>query len=225
MQTSEGHLPEPIRSPVVQAEILRALQRAYEVSQERYDAEVGDDAMTFGIHIWKSGAHFLSSAAVAIGGSAEIVNQSLSIHIGDVELRHHKLGDSELDNPRTSFPNHAGPAARMPGRAQGVQLDLPLPEDETETSRVYLDWVIGSYGNPEDGLRAVRLQAVGSQRALDGTISRWEHIHTVFDASTGAALPMAASFAAQPAADVEVTPEPSIELQNEESERDLERRP
>ncbi len=224
MPPSQDHVPEELRSPAIQAELLNALERAYEVSQERHDPEVGDDAITFGIHVWKSGAYFLSAAFGTVpGAAAKIVNQSLSIRMGSIELRHHKLGDSELDNPLTSFPNHVGPASRMPGRAQGVQLDLPIPEDEAEASQVYLDWVIGSYGNPDDGLRAVRLQAVGPQRALDGTIARWEHIYTIFDASVGAAFPVSAALVANPAAVIEITPEPSIELQIEEGERHIAR--
>lgn len=213
------HLPQMLQSGDVQVALVEALERAYDISQERHDPLVGDDAMTFGIHVWKSGAHFLAEAVVAAGGTAELVNQSLAMRLGDVELRHHKLGDSELDNPETAFPNHPGPAARMAGRAVGVQLELDLQEEEATASQIYLDWVLGSYGNPEDGLRAVRLQAVGSNRALDGTISRWEDVVTLYDASLGLFLPLATPYT-EAAADVEITPEPEIRLRRDEAERD-----
>ena len=220
MQSSEHNLPPALQSPDFPAAVVRALQRIYEVSQERHDPDVGDDALTFGIHVWKSGVLFLGAAIKAIGGSTEVVNQSLAMRFGDVELRHHKLGDSETDDPSSSFPNHAGPAARMPGRSEDVQLELPLPDDEEP--RVYFDWVIGSYGNPEDGLRAVRLQAVGDQRAFDGTISRWESVITLFDASVGAALPLSPNTTIAPAADVEITPEPDVALHPEAPEQQAE---
>jgi hypothetical protein len=192
--------------------LVRALPRTYQVSQDRHDPGEGDDAMTFGIHVWKSGVHYLRSAVTAFGGTAEVMNQSLAMRIEDVELRHHKLGDSETDNPEASFPHHAGPAARMAGRAAGVQLDLPLSHEGQVAAPVYLDWVLASYGNPEEGLRAVRLQAVGCHRALDGTISRWEDIVTLYDASLGAELPTMLPSVDVPRAPVEVTPEPGVEL-------------
>jgi hypothetical protein len=216
MESSQQHLPPELLDADVQATLVRALQSTYEVSRERHDPTVGDDAMTFGIHVWKSGAHYLATAVSDAGGETALVNQSLSMRFGDVELRHHKLGDSQNDNPRTSFPGHAGPAARMPGRASdGVQLDLPLQVAER---RMYLDWVLGSYGNSEDGLCAVRLQAVGEHRALDGTISRWEDVVTLFDVSLETSLaapPTAANLPPE-----EITPEPDVELQPGQDVRD-----
>ena len=64
------------------------------------------------------------------------------------------------------------------------------------------------YGSPDDGLRAVRLQAVGNERALDGKISRWEAIETLLDVSAPQAVPATQ----QPADDVVVAPEPVIGL-------------
>jgi hypothetical protein len=219
MNPSQQHLPPELRDPTVPAALVRALQTAYEVSQDRHDPSVGDDAMTFGIHVWKSGAHYLAAAVTDAGGDTALINQSLSMRFGDAELRHHKLGDTENDNPSTSFPNHAGPAARMHGRASdAVQLELELPEAEAVERRMYLDWVLGSYGNPADGLRAVRLQAVGEHRALDGTISRWEDVVTLFDVSLGTSLaapPIAADMPPE-----EITPEPDVELQPDQDERD-----
>lgn len=191
------------------------MQQTYEISQDRHDPRVGDDALTFGIHVWKSGVLYLGDAVRAIGGSAEVVNQSLSMRIDNVELRHHKLGDTESDNPWTSFPGSTGPASRMPGRAEVTQLEFDLPEDD---HRVFYDWVIGSYGNPEDGLRAVRLHAVGGHRALDGSISRWEAVYTLFDVGSTPAVRATPEPLAPAAAAVEVTPEPAVELHPEVSE-------
>jgi hypothetical protein len=189
------------------------LQRTYEVSQEHHDPSVGHDNLSFGTLVWRSGNFFLSAAVKAMGGSAEVINQSLQMRFGDVELRHHKLGISEEDDFWHSFPNHPGPAARMLGRSANVQLELQLPEEEI---REFFDWVLGSYGNPEDGLRAVVLHAVGGSRALDGTISRWEAVIPLFDARVGAALPVSAVSLERPvAAEVEVAPEPGVELHSE----------
>lgn len=202
MQTK---LPAELQRPEVQGAVVDSIVRAYAENQDRHDPAVGDDALTFGIHLWKSGTLFLSDRLGAIPGiTAEVVNQSLTVQVGRCRLRVHKLGDSEFDNPETSFPNHAGPAARM-GRVEQLSFKFrgrPRERDE------YLDWVIGHYGSPEDGLRAVRLQAVGNERALDGKISRWEAIETLFDVSKRET----ASPGSPPTDDVVVAPEPAIAL-------------
>lgn len=227
MNTSEHHLPAPLRSAALQAAIVRALQEVYEVNQDRHDPDVGDDGMTFGTHIWRSSNRYLTDAVRGAGGTAEEVQRSLRMQLGKVEMRHHKLGDSELDNPWACVPGNAGPAARMAGRAELLEPELAL-EFPDEDNRVFLDWVIGSYGNPEDGLRAVRLQAVGSTRALDGTISRWEAVYTLFDAASSAGIqgpapqPPTPSTPQAPAADIEVTPEPDVDLHPELPERHAE---
>ena len=168
-------LPSELGRPDVRAGILRALQQAYEENQDRHDPEVGDDALTFGIHLWKSGAWFLAQELAGLPGvTTAVVNQSLEVRVGRCRLRLHKLGDAESDDPERSFPRHVGPAARL-GRVQQLRLEFDLPQEE------YLDWVIGHYGSPDEGLRAIRLQAVGSERSLDGTISQWEAIETLFD--------------------------------------------
>lgn len=204
-------LPSELQRPEVQAAIFQSMVRAYAENQDRHDPAVGDDALTFGIHMWKSGTFFLAERLGAIEGiSAEVVNQSLTVQVGRCRLRVHKLGDSEFDNPEVSFPHHAGPAARM-GRV--LQLNFKFPGHLREREE-YLDWVIGHYGSPDEGLRAVRLQAVGSERALDGKISRWEAIETLFDARTGARVPAESR---PPAEDVVIAPEPSISLRGVKS--------
>lgn len=217
MQSSEHHLPEQLRSPEFQSAVVRALQDTYEVSQDRHDPDVGDDGMTFGTHIWRSGIHFLQPAIRGIGGTAEEVQRSLWMKLGDAELRHHKHGESELDDPWASFPGNRGPAARMEGRARLLEPELAL-EFPDQDGRIFFDWVIGSYGNPEDGLRAVRLHAVGGHHALDGTISRWEAVYTLFDISSSPAI-VAPPAPVAPAADVEITPEPAIEVHPEAPDR------
>jgi hypothetical protein len=198
-------LPAELLQPDVQQAIVDSIVRVYAENQDRHDPAVGDDALTFGIHLWKSGTFFLAEQLGAIPGiTAEVVNQSLTVQVGRCRLRVHKLGDSEFDNPETSFPNHAGPAARM-GRVE--QLSFKFRGRLRERDE-YLDWVIGHYGGPDEGLRAVRLQAVGNERALDGKISRWEAIETLFDVSGREAV----SPATPSADDVVVAPEPAIAL-------------
>jgi hypothetical protein len=198
-------LPEELSRPVFQAAVVRALRSAYEENQDRHDPEIGHDAITFGSAIWRSGVFFLARELAGVAGvSTEERNLSLSIITGRCRLRVHKLGTSEQDDPLASFPNNVGPASRMGGEDRQLSFDLGEP-GVTE----YLDWVIGHYGSADDGLRAVRLQAVGSERALDGTISRWEDVETLFDVLHGAAVPVAA---VDQSDDVVVAPEPAVAL-------------
>jgi hypothetical protein len=136
--------------------------------------------------------------------STEEISHSLAIITGRCRLRVHKLGTSEHDDPMVCFPNNAGPASRMGGEDRQLAFDLGEPGTVE-----YLHWVIGHYGSADEGLRAVRLQAVGSDRALDGKITRWEDVVTIFDAGEGNAIPVA-----QPARDddVVVVPEPAVAL-------------
>jgi hypothetical protein len=202
-------LPAELRSPALSAAILDALERAYEANQDRYDPTVGHNPLTFGICTWQSAVHFLTQTLATVDGvSTSIVNQSLEIRAGRCRLRVHKLGDSEFDDARTCFPGNAGPASRM-GRVEQLELALILQQTERP---FFLDWVIGHYGNPQDGLRAIRLQAVGGERALDGTISRWEEIVTLFDAATGTTVPLAP---ATTVPDAVVIPEPDVALQDD----------
>jgi hypothetical protein len=152
--------------------ILRALRASYEVNQERHDPSVGDTALTFGIHTWTSSTFYLPRELHEVAGTTcSVANQSLEIKVGRCRLRVLKLGASEMDNPWHCFPDHAGPASRM-GRNEQLELSLGLEEIEP------LDWVIGHYGSAEEGLRAVRLQAVGTERSEDGRITKWSEVLT-----------------------------------------------
>jgi hypothetical protein len=187
--------------------ILRALRRTYEVTQELHEPNYGHDAMSFGHLTWKSSTHFLPMELAGIDGVACVVKDgSLEIRVGGCKLRTHKLGSSETDNAWECFPNHPGPAARM-GRVDQLELDL-----EMDALRPY-DWVIGHYGSPEEGLRAVRLQAIGTDRTLEGTIARWLAVETIYDAAAGIPLPF--TVVAPVHDDVVVTQEADISLRPE----------
>jgi hypothetical protein len=206
-------LPFELQRPEVQTAIVAALSTAYEISQERHDPEVGDDAMIFGQHIWKSGAHFLKGRLDQLAGCrADFVNQSLDMQIGRARLRHHKLGDSEQDDAAHCFPDHPGPASRLGPE----QLELELANAGGLPAEC-LGWVIGTYGNAEDGLCRVCLQAVGSERALDGTIAGWQGIVTIFEKGKAAGAQDAVA-AAQ--AETVVAPEPEVGLHQGEETRD-----
>jgi len=195
-------IPAELRRPDVRAALVEALRRAYEVNQDWYDTAAGHDSMLFGQSIWKSGSHYVKGALDGLPECHAVYSeQSLDIRIGRCQLRLHKLGNSSEDDPRYCFPNHAGPAARM---AEQLELQIALSGEPEE----YVAWVIGSYGNPTDGLCAVRLQAVGSARALDGTMKSWSQIETIFDVAEGASTPLVTARTAEPV----IAPEPAVAL-------------
>jgi hypothetical protein len=202
-------LPPELEDPALRRSILAALRRTYEVSQDRHDPNAGDDALTFGIHTWKSSTHFLPIELGALGDgvSWQVANQSLEVRVGRCRLRVLKLGTSDADNPWHCFPDHPGPAARM-GRSEQLELSLGLEEP--------LDWVIGHYGSVEDGLRAVRLQAVGNERSDDGRITRWSAIETLFEVGSPSRADLRVLRGAHD--DVVAIPEAKVALRNEATE-------
>jgi hypothetical protein len=205
-------LPPQLERPDVRAAIVTAATKAYEASVDRYDQAIGDDNMLFGQMVWKAVSYFLKDELANLPDCRAVyVNQSLAIQVGRAHLRHHKLGNSEQDDPEHSFPNHPGPASRLGPE----QLELNLPAGAGKPD-VFLGWVIGTYGNPEDGLRRIYFQAVGSQRALDGTISRWEEIVPLYEApSDGEGETMKKKeIKAEPV----IAPEPEVDLRGEDEE-------
>jgi hypothetical protein len=172
-------LPDELRRSEFQEAIVQALQLAYSNNQERYAPEIGHDAISFGSAVWRSSVFSMIGALSEVTGvSTSEDHNSLSISTGRCRLRVHKLGLSEEDEPKSSFPNSDGPASRMGGPDRQLSFDF----GDSETVE-YFDWVIGHYGSATEGLRAVRLQAVGGDRLLDERITKWEAIYTIFDAS------------------------------------------
>ena len=201
--TSE--LPDELRRSQLHSAIVRALQSAYAHNQDRYSPEVGHDSISFGSAVWRSSVFFMTGELSEVSGvSTEEDRNSLSIVTGRCRLRVHKLGLSEEDDPELCFPNSVGPASRMGGPDRQLRFEF----GDTESVE-YFDWVIGHYGSATEGLRAIRLQAVGGDRTLDGSISRWEAIHTIFDA---ARQRQSVQTASSRSSDVVETPEPVVRL-------------
>jgi hypothetical protein len=207
-------IPAELRRTDLRDSILKAMLAAYEVNRERHDPALGDTALTFGIHTWTSSTHYLQIEMQEVpGASSAVVNQSLEITLGRCRLRVLKLGNSETDNPWHCFPDHAGPAARM-GRFEQLEFRLGLEEIEP------LDWVIGHYGSAEDGLRAVRLQAVGSERSEDGRITKWNAVETIYEPA-GDVVPLTVIAGDQ--ADSVNIPEPDVALKPESPAEEVDR--
>jgi hypothetical protein len=207
-------VPVELQSTALRNAILRALRASYEVNQERHDPSVGDTALTFGIHTWTSSTYYLQREMQEVSGTTwTVANQSLEIKIGRCRLRVLKLGNSEVDNPWHCFPDHAGPASRM-GRNEQLELSLGLEEIEP------LDWVIGHYGSAEDGLRAIRLQAVGTERSEDGRITKWSSVVPIYEMSAEA---VSLSVITGDQADSVPIPEPDVALKPDSQQEEADR--
>jgi hypothetical protein len=202
-------IPDELQRLDLRAAIIDAVQTAYDVNLERFDTAMGDDQVTFGIQAWKSTTYFLKQKLAAVDGvTVSVVNQSVEILVGRVRLRNHKLGTTEADDPYHSFPGHPGPAARM-GRVEQLELGLGLDV-------IYpLDWVIGHYGSPDEGLRAIRFQAPGAERDVDGSIVSWRHVETIYDASLATAPTRRVSLLTGAAAKAVTIAEPDIAIRRQ----------
>jgi len=213
---ADTQVPPELLRPDVRDAAKTAMMRTYEVNQERYNPELGDNPLAFGILVWTSSILFLGSELGKLDGvECSVVHNSIEIRVGRCRLRSHKLGRSAADNPWHCFPEHVGPAARM-GRFDQLDLDLGLEAVEP------LDWVIGHYGSPEEGLEAIRLQAIGELRSEDGRITAWRAIDTIYEVPRPAAVDLTVLKGGQ--ADAVPIPEPEIGIREEgEQNRDNER--
>jgi len=184
--------------------VCQTIQHAYRENQALQDPSLGHDDWTYAVVNWRSVNHLLLRR---LQGSAEVAameeNNSIQITCAGYTFRIHKLGKSEFDDPRACFPGNPGPA----GRLVAEQLELGIV-DPTEPSF----WVIGIYGNLEQGLRAVRLQAPSSSR--DDRITGWSRIETLWQAGQEAVEEDVTVWPSVPAP--EPVPVPDVRLRDRE---------
>jgi hypothetical protein len=179
---------------------VAAIRRTYDINAGRYDPSVGDDAVVFGIAVYRN-SWFLIEEEVALldgwssarpAGSLVAVGAGLRVHVyrcgydADVDL------DSfRLDDARSSVTQ------RLIAAANSVQLRLDLGDlDEflaasTQPPLTGADelreLVIVHAGNPDDGCCGVW---VGTPVATDEiTVSPWAWIQPLWSPGGGLMLP------------------------------------
>lgn len=136
--------------------LVSALQHVYAINAERYDPQLGDDGLTFGVQVWRNSWHELEAAVQTLHDiSTARPDGSLVLRIGDVRLHTYKVGNTEelnIHNVRIS-----GTATKdriVHSNVEQLQLFSTAPPATGPPNLV-----LAHAGNPFDGLCAVYVGA------------------------------------------------------------------
>lgn len=178
---------------------VAAIRRTYDINAERYDPSVGDDAVVFGIAVYRNSWYLIEEEVTLLddwssgrpAGSLVMVGAGLRVHVyrcgqdADVDL------DSfRLDDERSSATQRLIAAAN----AEQLRLDLgdldeyltataPPPPTGADELR---ELVIVHAGNPDDGCCGIW---VGAPVATDeSTASPWAWIEPLWSPGGGLML-------------------------------------
>ena len=160
-----------------------AIRRAYAVNANRYDLEVGDDALVFAIGVYRNSWFLLEQdVAVLPGwsssrplGSLVIVGAGRRIHVyrcgrdGDVDLDAFRLDDERSSaTKRLVDASNTNPLAFDFG-----DLDVPVVPGELQYGADLRELVIIHAGNPEDGCCGIWVGAPVSSDELSASPWAW----------------------------------------------------
>jgi hypothetical protein len=191
---------EPLREAAI-----AAIRRSYDINVERHDPLVGDDAVVFGIGIYRNSWYLLEQEVEALecwssarpAGSLLVTGAGLRLHI----YRHGGNADVDLDSFRLDDAR-ASATQRLIAESNTLQLSFPGLEQSTETpppaSPDLSELVIIHAGNPDDGCCGIW---IGAPIAADEiTRSPWVWIEPLWLAESGEAASSA------PERDISSTP-------------------
>lgn len=194
--------------------IVTAIRRAYANNAERHDPLAGDDAVVFGVAIYRHSWHLLETAIDELehwqsarpSGSLVVTGAGLRIHC----YRHGQNADVDLDAFRLDSPEMSE-TKRLIAQTNTQQLvlfdDTPAPTPD----RALSDLVIVHAGNPDDGCCAIWLGAPIATETIN--TSPWAWIEPLW---TGE--PVTSSATTGPAEDTRTLrhdelPEPALSLE------------
>ena len=171
MPTLEEVLPSGTAGDLIRR-CVSALKRAYALNIERYNEQVGDDRLTFGVAVWRNSWFLLQEALVDLAGAETArPDGSLVIRVGDVLLHTYKVGETETKDIN---------AVRIEGTATKDR----IVRGNTEQLRLFeltklggpSNLVLAHLGNPFDGLCAAYVGA--PTNAMDGPA--WEWVERIY---------------------------------------------
>lgn len=171
MQKTEELLKETFNDEIVEA-LIDKVQQAYKGNFDCYAPEIGHDAMTFGLMIYKSKVHFLSQLADEID-DVKIIQKapSFCMRIGPYRLATYCAGRSGDADISTSFPLNR---TRAPGLAESnqAQMSFYFAEDPEPDDSDCREIILNDIGNSTDGLCKLFL-GVPVDTTPDGRVSKW----------------------------------------------------
>jgi hypothetical protein len=167
-----------------------AIRRAYEVNAERHDPSIGDDAVVFGIGIYRNSWFMLEEEIESLEhwasarplGSLVITGAGLRVHV----YRHGQNADVDLDSFRLD-DERASETQRLIAVSNTLQMTLPgLEPPVEETGLIDHDLpelVVVHAGNAEDGCCGIW---IGTPIASEeGTGSPWGWVEPLWLAEPG----------------------------------------
>jgi hypothetical protein len=145
---------------------VAAIRRAYEINAERHDPLVGDDAVVFGIGIYRNSWYLMEQEVETLeqwssarpAGSLLITGAGLRLHV----YRHGANADVDLDSFRLDDAR-ASATQRMIAQSNTLQMSFPGLEVVSDTPAALdsdlSELVIIHAGNPDDGCSGIWIGA------------------------------------------------------------------
>lgn len=189
--------------------IVETIRYAYKENSFLQDLELGHDDWTYSIDIFATIRKLLPERIRSQGaGGVEVIqaNNTVRFQWGGVPFYIHKIGRAETDDPWQARPSHLTAAGWL-----GAQMRLSFGDQEDDPP----GFVFGHYGTLRDGLRAVRLHAIGETK--DGSILSWQGWENLWVADTELAAPVRTQ---APAPEPVALPEPELGIRRQEVEND-----
>jgi hypothetical protein len=169
-----------------------AIRRAYDINAERHDPLIGDDAVVFGIGIYRNSWYLLEQEVETLdqwssarpAGSLLITGAGLRLHV----YRHGANADVDLDSFRLDDAR-ASATQRMIAQSNTLQLSFPGLEVVADTpvpvDADLSELVIIHAGNPDDGCCGIWIGAPIAAEEI--TRSPWVWIEPLWLAEIGEA--------------------------------------
>jgi hypothetical protein len=210
------------------AVVIDAIRRAYDINAERHDPEAGDDAVVFGIGVYRN-SWFLTERAVddlehwrsaRPNGSLVVMGCGLRVHV----YRHGRDADADLEAFRLDDAR-ASETQRLIAEANTLQLALPFDLNSAPTTPAdaeLCELVIIHAGNPDDGCCGIWVGAPIATEEI--TVSPWAWIRPLWRTGEAAAAVAGNERDALRGPRHDELPEPEILLQPVVLEGDAEER-
>lgn len=166
------------------AAAIAAIRRAYDINSGRHDTEAGDDAVVFGIGVYRNSWFLVERAIEDLdswrsarpNGSLVITGCGLRVHV----YRHGHDADADLEAFRLDDAR-ASETQRLIAEANTLQLALPFdPSGEPATSPDgdLSELVIIHAGNPDEGCCGIWIGAPIATEEI--TVSPWAWIEPLW---------------------------------------------
>ena len=174
-----GALFERTFVPAINGSLMSAIRRAYDTACEHYVPEHGSDETTFGFNLYAHAVHELAREAKRYPDVLVVASTKPRFRISASEytLACHRVGRSEKQDIRSSFPQNDGAAPAMVEEQLWLDGAGFKPEINVKKAR---NLILAHLGNPEEGLRAVYLCI--PDKTDKGRISSWAFTYLIWRA-------------------------------------------